>query len=68
MNSIELLAVNWDRPDDSSVLRTIQTNSSSPADLNLVARQQMAEDASCDGYRIKDDEGGVFIVYREKKL
>ena len=68
MPTIELLAVNWDRPDRSKVLKTVPSNSLSPADLNQTARGLLAETPSCDGYQVKDDQGQAVIVYYEKKL
>lgn len=68
MPTIELLAVDWERPDQSKVLQTIPSNSSSPTSLNQTAARLLAETPSCDGYQVKNDDGQVFIVYREKNL
>ncbi len=69
MPTIELLAVNWERPDDRSVvLRTVTSYSSSPTDLNQTGAWLRAETPSCDGYQIKGDDGQVLIVYRERSL
>ena len=63
---IEFLAVDWKQPDKSTVLKTIEVNSTSPSDLNRSAWQKMADIPSCDGYLIKDGFGQTLSVYRER--